>query len=58
MPLVVVERFIYFYVHFKCIFCPNEISEVFKIFGILQCKGYKFGVNDLKAREGVIIFVL
>ena len=49
------------YTFLKCILCPNEISEVFKTLGI-KCLGivlswYKFGVNELKATEGVTIFV-
>ena len=49
------------YAFLKCILCSNEISEVFKTFGI-KCLGIilswiKFGVNELKATEGVTIFV-
>ena len=36
--LVVIECFTYFYVDFKCILCPNKISELFKIFCI-ECLG-------------------
>ena len=46
------------YAFLKCILCSNEISEIFKTFGIKSFyHGYKFGVNELKATEGVTIFV-
>ena len=32
------SHFMYFYIHFKCILCPNEISELYKIFCI-ECLG-------------------
>ena len=47
---------------FKCILCPNKSQKCLKllvlIVQVLFYYGYKFGVNDLKATEGVTIFHL
>ena len=62
--LLLILKFLCIFMYiFKGIFCPNEISEVFKIFCI-KCldtvsfyHGYNCGVNDLKATVGVTIFI-
>ena len=63
MALVCIGYFVYFYVLFKNLSCVQTKSQKFLKLFVLNVQvsfyhGYKFGVNDLKATEGVTIFVI